>query len=312
MDKILDWLPARDLPLAVRYGLTTAIMAVLCATQAWYAAYTGLPGLFSVVFGIIFCAIAFPGGCGYYATALAAVSSYFTLRYFVPAVSPLAIVAFVVFSSGLAFIAEALRRSLERAVTAERENALLLREMSHRIHNNLTVTAAMLSLESRASANPAVTAALEKAAARIGVLADAHRHLDYTGGAVDLGDYVRQTCEQIEQMIGARRTIRCDAEPIRVSAEKAVALGLVANELITNALKYAFPDGEPGSISVLVAREPPSDIVLVVADDGAGYRSDATPGFGTQMIDLMVRQHAGHIARENTAPGCKVKVTVPA
>ncbi len=312
MDKILDWLPPRDLPLIARYGLTTAVMAALCTTQAVYAAYTGLPGLFSVVFGIIFCAVAFPGGCGYYATALAAVSSYFTLRYFVPAVSPLAIVAFGVFSSGLAFIAEALRLSLERAVTAERENALLLREMSHRIHNNLTVTSAMLMLESRASANPAVTAALEKAAARIGVLADTHRHLEFAGDAVDLGDYMRRACEQMEQMIGARRTIHCDTEPIKVASEKAVALGLVANELITNALKYAFRDGEAGSIWVSVARAPQNAIVLVVADDGAGYPHDAAPGFGTHLIDMMVKQHDGRVAREDTARGCKVSVTMPA
>jgi two-component sensor histidine kinase len=312
VDKILDWLPARNLPLIARYGLTTAIMAALCAAQAVYAAYTGLPGLFSVVFGIMFCAVAFPGGCGYYATALAAASSYFTLRYYVPAVSPFATVAFVVFSLGLAFIGEALRLSLERAVAAERENALLLREMSHRIRNNLTVTAAMLALESRASANPAVTAALEKAAARIGVLADAHRHMELAGGAVDLGDYMRRACEQIEQMIGARRTIHCDTEPIKVASEKAVALGLVANELITNALKYAFRDGEPGSISVSVARTPQNAILLVVADDGAGYSDHASPGFGTHLIDMMVKQHDGSVARQNTARGHKVSVVMPA
>ena len=312
MDKILDWLPARNLPLIARYGLTTAIMAALCAAQAVYAAHTGLPGLFSVVFGVMFCAVAFPGGCGYYATALAAISSYFTLRYYVPAVSPFATVAFAVFSAGLAFIGEALRLSLERAVAAERENALLLREMSHRIRNNLTVTAAMLALESRASANPAVTAALEKAAARIGVLADAHRHMELASGAVDLGDYMQRACEQIEQMIGAQRTIRCETEPIRVASEKAVALGLVANELITNALKYAFRDGEPGSISVSIARAPQNAIVLVVADDGAGYADDAAPGFGTHLIDMMVKQHDGRVARENTDHGCKVSVIMPA
>lgn len=91
-----------------------------------------------------------------------------------------------------------------------------------------------------------------------------------------------------------------------------MALGLVANELITNALKYAFRDGASGSISVSVARAPHNAIVLMVADDGAGYSDRAAPGFGTHLIDMMVKQHDGRVARENTDRGCKVIVIMPA
>jgi two-component sensor histidine kinase len=312
VDKILDWLPAARQPWLVRYGITTVVMAICCALQLELAANFGLPGMSVLLVAIFACSLAFDRSVGFYATFLATVSSYFVFREWLPNVLVPSLGVFCVLAIALTFVGEALRLSLERAVTAENEKDLLLRELSHRTQNNLMLTAAILHLESRSTGSPEVKVALEKTGARIGVLSDAHRLLEHTGtGSVDLRDYFRRICGQIEKIVGGRQTIQCDAEPIEVSAEKAVALGLIANELITNALKYAFDEGERGKVTVSVFRKEPDSTELIVSDNGRGNHTPSTAGIGTRLIDMMVQQNRGRIVRKNTHPGFSVHVILP-
>jgi len=312
VDNILDWLPARPQPVLVRYGITTSIVLAACAIQFSMAAYTGLPGFFGPLMAVFICGLVFDRRCGFYGTVLASLSSYIVIRIWFPQVSAAATAILLVAGLAIAFLGEALRLSLERSARAEREKALLLRELSHRTQNNLAITAAMLHLESGASAHPEVKSALQKASARIHVLAEAHRHLERSGtGLVDLSEYVRRVCEQIQAIIGARHAIRYNSEPIAIPVEKAVVLGLVTNELITNALKHAFGDAKGGTVSVSIARAGPESIKLIVADDGMGNHNTGKDGLGTQLINMMIRQHSGSVVRENTAPGFRVTIIMP-
>jgi two-component sensor histidine kinase len=313
VDNILDWLPTRPQQPFVRYGTATIIVLTGCAIQFALAAYTGLPGFSLLLMAVFVCGLAFDRGTGVYGTILASISSYLVIRAWFPTASaPALAIFFFVMGTALAFLGDALRLSLERAIKAEREKALLLRELSHRTQNNLAMIAAMLHMEAGASTHPEVQNALQKASARIQVLAEANRHLERSGTTlVDLGDYVRRVCEQIQAIIRTRHTIRYNSVPIEIPVEKAVVLGLTANELITNSLKHAFSDAEGGIVSVSIARIELQRLELIVADNGAGSHNPEKGGVGTQLIDMMMHQHEGRIVRENTRPGFRVAVTMP-
>ncbi len=313
VEKLLAWLPKRtEAPLA-RYGLATAIMAVCCAVQLAFAAYAGLPGLFDVSLGIWVCALLGGRGPGFYAALLGTISSFIVIEAWFPAVALGSLAIFLVAAIGLVLLTEALRASLKRAVKAEQEKSLLLRELSHRTQNNLALAASMLHLESRSQASADVAAALDKAASRIHVLADLQRHLERaTGDVADLGSYIKRVCERVHDLMqGSQRTVHCDAEPITVSWERAFTFGLIANELITNSLKHAFGQNDSGRVAVALRRSGAEHIKMTVTDDGIGSADFNNAGAGTRIIDMMVERQNGTITRESASPGLRVSVILP-
>jgi two-component system, sensor histidine kinase PdtaS len=313
VEKLLAWLPKRTKSPLARYGLATAIMAVCCVVQLAFAAYAGLPGLFDITLGIWVCALLGGKGPGFYAAFLGTISSFIVIEAWFPAIALGSLAIFLVAAIGLVLLTDALRVSLERAVTAEQEKSLLLRELSHRTQNNLALAASILHLESRSQANADVTAALDRASARINVLAELQRHLERASGdAVDLGSYIKRVCERVHELMqGSQRTVHCDAEPIIVSWERAVTFGLIANELITNSLKHAFGQNESGKVAVSLRRDGAEHIKMTVTDDGIGSADLNGAGAGTRIIDMMVERQNGTIARESANPGLRVSVTLP-
>jgi len=117
--------------------------------------------------------------------------------------------------------------------------------------------------------------------------------------------YLNRICAHLSRSIGSALSIEFDIAitPAMVSAEKATVLGLITNELVTNALKYAFPGVRSGKISIFFAAEPGSDLVLAVADHEVGCPADAGKGFGTRLIQGLVAQHGGRSNRSDAAPG---------
>jgi two-component sensor histidine kinase len=316
MERLIGWLPKRPQPLHVRFAISTGIMAVCILVQAGQAIATTLPGLFFLFLGVFASSIAFGRGAGFYATLLGAASAYITFHYvYVPTPRMASVLVFTAVGFIIAFVSEALRNSFERAIKAERAAQVLLQELQHRTQNMLSSTVSLLELQARSSQDANVRSALEAAVARLRLQADVQRHLDPAGEqAVEVASYLARICAHHEAALRGVRpvSIVCHVESLTVSPAKALALGLITNELITNALKYAFPAGRPGRIDVAVTREPPDRIRLVVRDDGAGCPDTAGDGLGTRLIRELVREHGGTVDRTDASPGCAVTVEIRA
>jgi two-component sensor histidine kinase len=145
------------------------------------------------------------------------------------------------------------------------------------------------------------------------VQAQAYQHLNMqTSDRVDAYRYLLEICRLAEETFSGIRSIKveCRAEQTLVDPEKALALGLVANELITNCAKYAFTDSAEGVIDVSLDRDEKGLLRLKVCDNGAGCPEKSKPGLGTKLITEIVKSHKGSYARENVANGCEVTVTL--
>lgn len=202
------------------------------------------------------------------------------------------------------------RDGLERLAA---QQAVLLREVNHRVANSLQLISALIDLQARQVANAEAQAMLRQASNRVEAVALVHRRLYASGevGFVDIDQYLAGLVGELERAVGeARHRIELAAEPIRIETDKAVPLGLIVNELVTNALKYAYPDGEAGVVRVAFRRCGAGEVELAVEDDGVGYpeTAEAGPrgsGFGAVIVDAMARSLGASLARSPAPHGSR-------
>ena len=171
---------------------------------------------------------------------------------------------------------------------------MLLREVNHRVANSLALVAALARMQTTAVTDPAAKAALEEMQARISAIAGIHRRL-YTSEdveAVELDAYLGSLVEELQAAMkaaGRDHAIRLSAEPVRLATDKAVSVGVVVTELVTNAYKYAYPPEEPGEIRVALRRTE-GGLELAVEDDGIGWTGEGKPrgtGLGSRIVKAM-------------------------
>jgi two-component sensor histidine kinase len=265
-------------------------------------------------------ALIFGRAAGYAAIAVSAVLSVslFTKPYYSLVVREDDVIPLLLLLAtcvGITEVTEALRRVLDRTTRAEQENALLLRELEHRTKNDLQMVASMLSLQASGNPDPAVRNALSSAVSRIRVVAQAHDRLQLSdpGATVRTDKYLRDLCQGLGELLRDVRPIavNVEAEAIELPTAIAVPLGLLTNELVTNALKYAFPGEGGGTIQIELKRMDAGSAVLSVSDDGVGYPAQAREGLGSRLTTLLSRQLGATIRRETAGPGCRVLITFP-
>jgi len=210
------------------------------------------------------------------------------------------------------------RKQLEdrlRGSLAEKE--LLLREIHHRVKNNLQIISSLLDLQSDRIADPVARALYADSQARIRSMALIHQQL-YGADAldrIDFGAYLEQLAASLFHFGGGGHArIRVEAQPARLGIDQALTCGLIVNELVINALKHAFPEGRAGNIRLAFSSDG-AHHVLRVADDGVGLPPGAwNPDrgtLGTSLVTSLVEQLAGRL-EVAAAPGATFTITFPA
>lgn len=182
---------------------------------------------------------------------------------------------------------------IEQAKTeaALHDRETLLREIHHRVKNNLQVVSSLLSIQGRGIRDEQALAAVNESRNRVQSMALIHQFLYGEEGltGIDMQAYTRELCLRLEQAIvpaGLEVHIEQEIQPIRLDIDTAIPVGLIMNELITNALKHAFPERSEGRVTIAL-REDAGALELTVADDGVGAKSDLehSSSFGMKMLE---------------------------
>jgi len=322
-------LPDRLAPALPRWTTQLGV-ALLCwaAVEIIRSLITAImPGtaIFALVFPAIMVATLFARWQAGVLAALLSIGYVFFIVYLPgnavrPPVNPNVAVFAVAISALLTvFLAEIFRRAARKA-TQERDREiadrdLFLAEFDHRVKNNFTIVASLLDMQRRRATDPATEEALTGTLARVESIARAHRHL-YRGpsgqpGMVEMRDYLGDLCAALAEALLLRGgvTLECDADEAAVPRDRAVSIGLVVNELVTNAAKHAFQGRAGGAIRVTF-RVAQAGWTVTVQDDGVGFDAAAGPaqdgGLGSRLIAAFARQAGGVLSTESDAFGTRV------
>ena len=219
----------------------------------------------------------------------------------------------------------------ERLRVAESHQALLIKEIHHRVKNNLQIIASLLNLQANRIRQPEARAEFASARDRVRALATLHRHL-YSDGelhTLNMRSFLIELCGQLFQAIGEKegRRIRLEIEApdIVMSTDQAVPLALVVTEAVSNAIKYAFPGGRSGVVSVRLTEEMEGIAKLVIQDNGIGIpagraetETGIRDGLGIQLIRGFARQLGatlevleGEADAEGRSEGTRYTLLVP-
>lgn len=223
-----------------------------------------------------------------------------------------------------------LRLARERAEADMREARdraeMLLREVNHRVANSLQLVGSMVAMQQRGVTDPAARAALGETQGRIAAIAQIHRRL-YTSedvSSVEMSAYLSGLAAELEAAMSAagdgtggpapRHRLSLDVAPVRVPTDRAVALGVVVTELVTNAFKYAYPGGAAGDIRVRLAEEAGA-LRLAVEDDGVGMPTDGAArgsGLGMRVVRAMLETLRASLAIDPDHAGTRAVILMPA
>lgn len=210
---------------------------------------------------------------------------------------------------------EETRRAKERAEA-------LLAEMNHRVANSLALVTSLLRLQAASAQHEETRQVLQETQNRIAAIAGMHRSL-YSNdkiSSVDMKPYISALAGDLAETVGAAETqlrISVDLDEIELAADKAVSVGMIVTELATNALKYAYAEGEEGEIRIVFRRVDETSARLAVEDDGAGLASSSETkpgnhrtGLGTRIVRSMADAIGSGINYPPTERGTVAEVLV--
>jgi len=312
-----------EMPTWARYVLATALVFLTTLLR-----YAFLPNAFEYIFIFFFPAILISSlflsrGSGLWTVLLSAISIKAVL------IAPPSLLAVsdreellgfaLFFGTGLvtALTAEALHNAFFRLAkvnaelraahvkisASEHDKDLLLHELTHRFRNDLANLTSLLRLQARSASDPATCSELMEASNRVHVVGRVHQRLSPFSGAavIDLRSFILDLCEDLRLALIRDQHIVLQAESaeIQMPFTQAVTIGMVTNELVTNARKYAFPDCRHGTIKVQITCF--GDwCCLMVADDGVGQCQQVSDssGLGQRLIQSMAQQLGGNFTAD--------------
>jgi len=201
-----------------------------------------------------------------------------------------------------------------------REKELLLREVHHRVKNNMQVISSLLSIQSSKTNDPQMREHFEQCQNRIRSMALIHEHLHSASSfaELDMSAYLELLTTQLLRSSNQRISLELHVEPLAFDIDRAVACGLMVNELVSNVLKHAFPDDASGEIRVSLFEDGNGDRILSVEDNGCGFPGDLDfqnlEGAGLPLVEKLARQFDGQIALDPAvgSKGTSVRIVFPA
>jgi len=199
------------------------------------------------------------------------------------------------------------QRALSAALASKE---VLLKEVHHRVKNNLQVISSLLAMQAESLQEPAVVRALRESQQRVQCMALIHErlHRDDQADSMDFGEHVETLSRDLFHSYGVDSKVvqlRFETEPVWLPLSQAVPSGLIVNELLTNALKYALPSGRAGEIVVALSCGGDGIVRLTVSDNGAGLPAGfdwkQSQSLGLRIVDILTRQLDGTFTLEDNA-----------
>ncbi|MBL0174464.1 MAG: PAS domain S-box protein [Ignavibacteria bacterium] len=195
------------------------------------------------------------------------------------------------------------KRDEQRLRDSLREKEVMLKEIHHRVKNNLQVISSLLSLQSDTIEDPVDQELFKESENRVRSMAVIHEKLYQSKdlALIDFGDYLLNITSWLFRSYHMTERVTCTvvAQDVSLGIDAAIPCGLIINELVSNALKYAFPDGREGKLSVVFARGDEGQLRLTVSDDGIGMASDISmensKTLGLRLISILIRQLGGTV-----------------
>ncbi|WP_164891177.1 sensor histidine kinase [Botryobacter ruber] len=189
-----------------------------------------------------------------------------------------------------------------------REKETLLKEVHHRVKNNLQIVISLLNLQVRRTKNQDAIDVMRAIRNRVKAMALLHERLYMQNdlGQIDLNDYFTQICESLYSSFGITQekiALQVAVPHIKIDIDSAITLGLIVNEIVSNALKYAFPDEQTGLLRIALESHDNRTYTLVIADNGTGLPPDIEQkqslSFGLQLVNSLISKLNGKIELKN-------------
>lgn len=195
---------------------------------------------------------------------------------------------------------------------------LLVTEVNHRVANSLAMVNSLVQLQAKSLQDPAAKEALAETQARIYAIASVHKRLYSSGDVrvVSLDEYLAAVLDHLATSMrseGNGSSLRYAIEPLKLATDASINLGVVVTELVTNAFKYAYPNGG-GEVRVRVNGLPEGRAELLVEDDGVGRRDEAASqgtGLGTRIVSAMASSMGAEVQYLKRTPGTVARLTFP-
>jgi PAS domain S-box-containing protein len=221
---------------------------------------------------------------------------------------------------GSAFDISAQIQSAELLQVKLQENEVLLKEIHHRVKNNLQVISSLLYLQSRKAKTPDLQTMFLESQNRIVSMALIHEKLYQSSDLVRItfADYAYELAHFLFQSFGVDQSqvaLSVEANDLALDVDNAVPCGLIINEIISNSLKYAFPNGRKGSLRIKLDLEPADRFNLTLSDDGIGLPADfemrSATTLGTKLIERLTEQIQGTIEYSSSSQGTRYVISFP-
>jgi two-component sensor histidine kinase len=206
-----------------------------------------------------------------------------------------------------------LREQRDRFEALAAERALLLGEVNHRVGNSLQLIASLLTLQRNATSHEEAKAALGDAINRVHAVGEMHRRLNTAQNVQEIGltSYLKQVVDDLRKSSESAQlaTVSVTADDIVSRSDLAVSVGMIVNELVVNAMKYAYP-GRSGPIRVMLKKLENGQAAVTVEDDGVGFveRGSGHSGLGTRIVTAMAQKIDGTITRDPDHRGTRITV----
>jgi PAS domain S-box-containing protein len=211
------------------------------------------------------------------------------------------------------------RKQADESIRASlREKEVLLKEIHHRVKNNLQVISSLLSLQAEYLTDESMLRIMRESQGRVKSMALVHEKLyqSHNLAEIDFGDYVRVLVMQLFRSYGiAQDSVHMviTADPVALGVDRAIPCGIIVNELVTNALKYAFPDGRKGTVEVELRSTPGGVITLAIRDDGVGIPHDIefhkADSLGLTLVHMLADQVQGELTIPRRSTGAEFVLT---